>query len=750
MASNQANAAGGSPPHTNLAAGHLQAAKEAQKESIRENMKAKPAYKGCYNRFTKYVDQQRLQRRLNITDKYLERDAIDLFFYEYFKGSSLVPLSVTRYKYALQWYADNDEHIHAGFIVDSPSVAKSIQMYAVTYKEKNRSVTGRDRTNIVGPNEDMNAPLSDPFGHLPTNVVAWADTKRAIFFIFANRLCDWFSLLLIWTWSIAASLRNISIRSICFSDVLVDTSHGAERSGPLSRSINVVLRKGTGKGSFTEDRVVAAWRGKEWWHCPIGQLAFSLVFRLNNFASEMSFYNRDRTKDKFWRNMLFIAKDTYNDCYKGIKAVMDACGILSNKVTHFGRVWGIDFASFLGLREEQMRRQTKHEDSQMSRVYSSELDAGMLKTMANFLPDETYYCPRATIGTPLPVADLSHLLFPHLASWRFQEAHIYGDKGGKHFLYELLPYLAEVCVQDGIYLIEAFPNHAVSQLLIARIPRYEIWAREKRAEIANMVSNYDEDAMKNLSLATQSVVNSGVRRHEELGSHSRSYFKDSTAREVEVCQSVLRIERQNEHIISQNDAILRAVRANQNQATGTGTEPTGRPATPRRPVPAAPVPAYNNAGTAGAPPAPPPRPPPLRQGQVNPLNRLAPNGRHPLCGLLGNLPSSIRSVLESFLLNGMNAFEHASSRRSLTDAENLAYSKRKYLYDTIVKRASSLRREMATESFDVRKYRAADSMDQERARMVGKVTVDGYRKWLKKNDPDCKKRKRTSTQTQQV
>jgi hypothetical protein len=33
---------------------------------------------------------------------------------------------------------------------------------------------------------------------------------------------------------------------------------------------------------------------------------------------------------------------------------------------------------------------------------------------------------------------------------------------------------------------------------------------------------------------------------------------------------------------------------------------------------------------------------------------------------------------------------------------------------------------------------------------VGKVTVDGYRKWLKKNDPDCKKRKRTSTQTQQV
>eukprot|EP00978_Attheya_sp_CCMP212_P039460 scaffold205333_cov72-Attheya_sp.AAC.1 len=220
----------------------------------------------------------------------------------------------------------------------------------------------------------------------------------------------------------------------------------------------------------------------------------------------MSFYNKDRTSDNFWRNTLFIAKGTYNDCYKGIKAVMDACRILSNKVTHFGRVWCIDFASFLGLCEEQMRRQTKHEDSQMSRVYSSELDAGMLKTMANFLPDETYYCPCAIIGTPLPVADLSHLLFPHLASWRFEEGQLYGDKGGKHFLHELLPYLAEVCVQDGIYLIEAFPNHAVSQLLIARIPNYQVWAREKRAEIATMVSNYDQDAMKNLNAAARIVT----------------------------------------------------------------------------------------------------------------------------------------------------------------------------------------------------------------------------------------------------
>eukprot|EP00978_Attheya_sp_CCMP212_P015555 scaffold40086_cov58-Attheya_sp.AAC.1 len=114
MASNQANAARGSPPRTNLADAHLQAASEAQKIAIKKKMLAPPAYKGCYNQFTKYADEQRLLRRLNLTDKYLEREAIDFFFYEYFSGVSLVPLSVTRFKYALQWYADNDEHIHGG------------------------------------------------------------------------------------------------------------------------------------------------------------------------------------------------------------------------------------------------------------------------------------------------------------------------------------------------------------------------------------------------------------------------------------------------------------------------------------------------------------------------------------------------------------------------------------------------------------------------------------------------------------
>jgi hypothetical protein len=72
MASNRANAARGSPPHTNLAAAHLRAAGQAQQ-------KAHQVHKGWYDKVTKRVDEQKLQKRLNVTAKYLERDTVDLF-----------------------------------------------------------------------------------------------------------------------------------------------------------------------------------------------------------------------------------------------------------------------------------------------------------------------------------------------------------------------------------------------------------------------------------------------------------------------------------------------------------------------------------------------------------------------------------------------------------------------------------------------------------------------------------------------
>ena len=54
----------------------------------------------------------------------------------------------------------------------------------------------------------------------------------------------------------------------------------------------------------------------------------------------------------------------------------------------------------------------------------------------------------------------------------------------RFFLFELLPYLAKVVVQDGIYWIKHYPNHEVSRLILnAMPPEYQRWAVKARSDI---------------------------------------------------------------------------------------------------------------------------------------------------------------------------------------------------------------------------------------------------------------------------
>jgi hypothetical protein len=75
---------------------------------------------------------------------------------------------------------------------------------------------------------------------------------------------------------------------------------------------------------------------------------------------------------------------------------------------------------------------------------------------------------------------------------------------------ELLPYLAEVCVQDGIYLIEDYPEHAITILLLLRIPNYKDWARQKRTDINSMEGNYDTDHILALNEGARASYNTSV------------------------------------------------------------------------------------------------------------------------------------------------------------------------------------------------------------------------------------------------
>eukprot|EP00978_Attheya_sp_CCMP212_P041634 scaffold241088_cov53-Attheya_sp.AAC.1 len=328
-----------------------------QSDAMKLELTPQAAYKSCWNYFIKWVKSQRDNHELPPEDKYITDNTVNLFFGGELQNLNIQPTSAARYVPAIQWYADNREYLRIRFVVERDLTKTGKLLHKQQYALRNPIQTGPNRIRNVLPGEDLEAELADPFAHLPTNVVTWEDTKKAFFYICSSRPSDWFAILPMWSWSIATSLRNCSILVVCLSDMFLDYAHGAESSGPLSRCIALVLRKGTGKENFTQDRLVAAWRGLEYWMCSNGQIATSLLYRLNIHGEDIiSFLLRDQKEDCFWRNIPLIDKDTYGKCYSALKEVMKACDIIANKVTHFGRVFSIDTASFLGRREDQIRR----------------------------------------------------------------------------------------------------------------------------------------------------------------------------------------------------------------------------------------------------------------------------------------------------------------------------------------------------------------------------------------------------------
>jgi hypothetical protein len=83
-----------------------------------------------------------------------------------------------------------------------------------------------------------------------------------------------------------------------------------------------------------------------------------------------------------------------------------------------------------------------------------------------------------------------------------------GSDAATNFLEETLPYLAEVVVQNGIFWIHDYPNHPISRLLLhALTNNYAHIAAKKRQWVKDEIMRHSQSAARNLSHATQQVMN---------------------------------------------------------------------------------------------------------------------------------------------------------------------------------------------------------------------------------------------------
>lgn len=142
--------------------------------------------------------------------------------------------------------------------------------------------------------------------------------------------------------------------------------------------------------------------------------------------------------------------------------------------------------------------------------YVTELNPDVMKCMAGFSSDEEYYVPRSELAFPdwTNHHDVTTLLFPSIIRWQQEQLHGLGDhsEAAKNFLHEVLPFLATVIFQDGIYWVTRFPNHEASRLLLNIMPAtYERWAAAARQEVESKLVMLKETHIQTLNVAAQQV-----------------------------------------------------------------------------------------------------------------------------------------------------------------------------------------------------------------------------------------------------
>ena len=93
------------------------------------------------------------------------------------------------------------------------------------------------------------------------------------------------------------------------------------------------------------------------------------------------------------------------------------------------------------------------------------------KVMSGFDKLEAHFSGRFYIKLLYKIEEYENFLLPKISQWRDeQDTEISGDNTicCYKFLYQLLPYLVEVLVTDGIFFIPDYPNHIMSRYLVEK------------------------------------------------------------------------------------------------------------------------------------------------------------------------------------------------------------------------------------------------------------------------------------------
>jgi hypothetical protein len=260
--------------------------------------------------------------------------------------------------------------------------------------------------------------------------------------------------------------------------------------------------------------------------CCAGSLAMNLFVRL--YAdSETHFFaplSQPGEKEKFpdWQKQMLIREwNSESAVSSAFDSLYDISGLSWSKKIHI-RKNAMEHGSTRGeLPTHQLSTMLKHKTNKNKiPFYEMQLFPPVMRVMCGLKQQGCYFCPRTRV---FPFNELqglrqnpneslmgiaTRLIFPKWPTWIQQRESRNGDqtKCLANFLYELLPWLTAIVIQDGIYWIVDFPSHEVSRLLLhAMPPWYPRWAASARRECATMTANQERDKINAMNEGSQAA-----------------------------------------------------------------------------------------------------------------------------------------------------------------------------------------------------------------------------------------------------
>jgi hypothetical protein len=459
-------------------------------------------------------------------------------------------------------------------------------------------------------------------------------------------------------------------------------------------------------------RIAGCWRHKHYLRCATGSVALA-VFSGLYFKDDLNFYaGRQGQKPMWWKHDLSfgewrdtrVAGTAYN-------RVLTDCNVSWGKVVHM-RAAGIEHASAIGqLDAAAVSTLSKHQKSNLDKVYMTELFGPVLRVMAGFSASDNltktnptiYHVPRALIELPWPADEVAKFVFPKIDIWRMQHESPQGDKSeaARNFLYGVLPFFANVVAQDGIYWVKDYPNHEISKLILEVMPPdYERWAHQMRQKII--------DDQKNDNEILTSSLNEGAKAALLAVKESINIKMNEMKNSIETLNSKMNEfhQMQQQLIAATNATGVVAVNGQTNVQTNVQNEPIRM--------------IMNDPAQV--------QPPPRLFTDV-----MRNTGKFPV--FPSSLPNDVNKLMVEY--KNFNLEQWEMVKMTTWEAKiRQAYSRRKYTNNLMKARAMLLR----NGTFEQRLIRTADNMDAER--ISHGFSVARYIEFLKANDPNVKTRKR--------